>query len=158
MTEITFLQGLFLLLFPFVASVAFTLFMRFLDNKSTLVDKIKAQRDILQQTSQEINSIENKMQSLVREMESIVQEKADEIYKDLYTKNFELQDTITEQSERMDQTIESLRNESQKKLAQETESLIEETVSKINSMFQRLDGFAEQIKQNQEYKSKELEM
>ncbi len=157
MTEITFLQGLFLLFFPFLASVAFTLFIRSMDNKNSFVEKLKSQRDSLQQTSSDIKALESKMHLLVKEMEAVVQEKAEEIYSDMYFKSDEFHTTMKNKSYEIDEIILSLREDSQKKLVAETENLIKDTVEKVNGIFLRLDGFQIQISKNEEIKTKELD-
>jgi chromosome segregation ATPase len=125
LAEITSLQisSFLAYIFPFLASVAFTLFLRWMDRKNSLMHQIKIQRDELYYTSQEVEGLKKEIKSLIKEMETAVQEKADELYDRLQVDSHDFQARLEKQSQENTEKLQRWSEDNRNRFDKDLEEL-----------------------------------
>ncbi len=117
-------------LFPFLASVAFTLFLRRFDRKNSLLNQIRIQREELYQTHSEVQALQTEIQELIKDFESALQLKANEIYAKIQDKNSELEAQLLSENEKSKENLQA-----------QIKELLKDSTNKVGLLLSEVEGF-----------------
>ena len=138
-------------LFPFLASVAFSLFLRKMDRYNNLINQIHLQKQELKNTEAELADVRSDLNDLVESFNFKLEDKMEDVVLSFQKKCNALNSNLDEQTQKIDKSLNFIYETSKDKLGRETDHLIQLSVEKVNSLSGKLDSFQKLMNDKQAY-------
>lgn len=138
-------------LFPFLASVSFTLFLRKMDRYNSLLGQIQHQKQEIKNNERELDGVREELRELVENINGKIENKMDDVVRNFQKKYNDLNYNLDQQTEKIDKSLNYIYETSKDKLKRETEHLIQISLERMNGISAKMDGFFNTLQEKQSY-------